>query len=584
VRRRFVFIANSKCASTSIEALLADAAEIVCSAPPRRKHMPWSAVRKQYAFLFEEAGQPVESFFRFGVMREPVDWFRSWFNYRSGDPRLPNALPAGTTLENFWRSEDWVKWRKDGQKHLQKQMFTDEDGQCHFDLIIPYDQLDQALPAVRQHLGLPIKGLPHRNASAGGVYRHDIPPALVEEINDFYREDFEFYSAVRDAFPAAVARLRAEPRKPARHDRRSAIKRKAGLAQPPLNYESVLIVTYGRSGSTLLQGLLNSIEGCVVRGENNNFCYGLFQAYEALTRAKREHHGPRTMAATNPWFGANAFNETRFLADAWQLVRAQLLGSTKNADPRCLGFKEIRYERVARLREFLDFLARVFPKPAFIFLTRDHAQVMKSGWWAKRDPQLVGRKLADFERELEEYARGKPWVFRVSYADMVERSERLRSLFGFLGAPYDADKVQQVLDTPHSYAPATAAKLQLSLERLDCTEIAQLTIDGVPGHVSIDEAPTLRGALVLQAESAANYRLIVRDAHGEKEVEWGLPSPKFAQRFRANRHAAHARFRASGLALGSGGRLSFVLVSAEGQEYEIARVVAAAPAEPARVP
>jgi hypothetical protein len=284
----------------------------------------------------------------------------------------------------------------------------------------------------------------------------------------------------------------------------------------------------------------------------------------------------RAADTTNPWFGAHVLSEERFLEDARRLIRAQLVGADEDG-VRCFGFKEIRYERVSRLPEFLDFLARVFPKPAFIVLTREHAQVMKSGWWAKRDPKVVLAMLADFERQLGAYGRDKPWVFPIGYRDMVERSERLRALFEFLGAPYDAARIEQVLATPHSYAPASTPKHELSLERLECPEIAQLVLDGVPGSVPAGEMITLRGVVVLQ-ENSAGYRLAVRDAEGEKPVEWGMPSPKFAQRFPANVQAAHARFRASGLALGAGGRLSFLLVSAEGREHEIARVVAAEPA------
>ena len=50
-----------------------------------------------------------------------------------------------------------------------------------------------------------------------------------------------------------------------------------------MNYQHVLIITYGRSGSTLLQGLLNSIDGCIVRGENYDACKGLFRTYQAVS-------------------------------------------------------------------------------------------------------------------------------------------------------------------------------------------------------------------------------------------------------------------------------------------------------------
>ena len=44
----------------------------------------------------------------------------------------------------------------------------------------------------------------------------------------------------------------------------------------------LFVVTYGRSGSTLVQGLLNAMPGVLVRGENNLFVLPLFRSWDAL--------------------------------------------------------------------------------------------------------------------------------------------------------------------------------------------------------------------------------------------------------------------------------------------------------------
>ena len=41
-------------------------------------------------------------------------------------------------------------------------------------------------------------------------------------------------------------------------------------------YNFVFIFTYGRSGSTLLMGLLNSLPHYCIRGENNNLLHRLY--------------------------------------------------------------------------------------------------------------------------------------------------------------------------------------------------------------------------------------------------------------------------------------------------------------------
>lgn len=224
-----------------------------------------------------------------------------------------------------------------------------------------------------------------------------------------------------------------------------------------MKYKSVLIITYGRSGSTLLQGLLNSIEGCLVRGENNDLCRGLFLAYQSLRNAKLQHcKGSDT--PTSPWFGAGALSEEAFFQDARRLIRNQLLGDMDDKKFSCIGFKEIRYMRALQapcdqgsLFEYFDFLARLFDKPAFIFLTRDHEAVANSAWWQSCDPAMVKARLREFELCTTTYGEDKDWVFTIDYNDMVNRTPRLKGLFEFMGAPYIEEQIDTILATRHSY-------------------------------------------------------------------------------------------------------------------------------------
>lgn len=218
-----------------------------------------------------------------------------------------------------------------------------------------------------------------------------------------------------------------------------------------------MIITYGRSGSTLLQGLLNSIDGCLVRGENHDLCRGLFASYQSIRKA-RQQFGKGSSQPTSPWYGAGALDEELFIRDARSLVRNQLLGGMSEKDVACLGFKEIRYipalqDRFdpGQLNDYLDFLHKLFPNPAFLFLSRDHGSVSGSAWWQTRDPEKVKRRLAEFDQWAGEYAEGKDWVYAITYEDLVARSSRIRGLFDFMGAPYIEERVESVFQTRHSY-------------------------------------------------------------------------------------------------------------------------------------
>ena len=210
----------------------------------------------------------------------------------------------------------------------------------------------------------------------------------------------------------------------------------------------------------MLQGVLNSIDGCLVRGENFQFCQGLFQSYNALMRAQREYGGAGSSGdPTRPWFGASGFNGPRFLDDARTLVLNQL--NPEGADFQCVGFKEIRYLHTdrepahpatdKRLQEYLRFLVQLFRDPAVVLLRRNHEEVLRSGWWSKMEPWQVRRRLEEFEKSCAAFAAEYPGAFHIEYSDVVDRSDRLRELFSFLGAEYDDAQIAAVLAKEHSW-------------------------------------------------------------------------------------------------------------------------------------
>lgn len=193
---RFIFVANSKSASTSIERLLMSSAEIHGGGNAEMKHQSISEIRKKYYFLFEHQKFPFESFYKFGVMRKPLDWISSWYAYRlNGNKR--NKLKIGTTFQEFWEQKDWNFFvSKDmNKKRLQLHQFVDpHTGQCLMDKIIDFNFLDKEFDKVLSERGLgQLMGkLPKLNSFHDGV-EIKISESLRKEIETFYEEDYEFF-------------------------------------------------------------------------------------------------------------------------------------------------------------------------------------------------------------------------------------------------------------------------------------------------------------------------------------------------------------------------------------------------------
>jgi hypothetical protein len=162
-------------------------------------------------------------------------------------------------------------------------------------------------------------------------------------------------------------------------------------------FGSILVITYGRSGSTLLQGILNSIDGMLIRGENHNFCYGLYSSYQSLLQTiGKPWIGDTAETPESAWFGCKELDAETFLAGSQAMLRKLLMGKNHAGNGiRCYGFKETRYIEVddQELLGYLSFLAQIFPHPGFVFLTRAHRQVADSAWWRGQDPLAVEHEL-----------------------------------------------------------------------------------------------------------------------------------------------------------------------------------------------
>ena len=209
----------------------------------------------------------------------------------------------------------------------------------------------------------------------------------------------------------------------------------------------LFVMTYGRSGSTLLQGLLNALPGYLVRGENRGALRGLYDFHTTCV-AEAGHRNPeRTARPTMPFFGITGYPEAAALAGIRRLVTETLL--RPEPDTRVTGFKEIRWA-YEDLPAYVDFLRAVFPGARFVVNTRDLADVARSKWWAKRDDaaDVLGATEARILAVAELLGDA---AYRVHYDDYVADPATLRGLHEWLGEPFDLQRVRAVMDVKHSF-------------------------------------------------------------------------------------------------------------------------------------
>ncbi|HET9499545.1 MAG TPA: sulfotransferase, partial [Marmoricola sp.] len=222
--------------------------------------------------------------------------------------------------------------------------------------------------------------------------------------------------------------------------------------QPRPAPDVVFVLTYGRSGSTLLQAILNATPGVLIRGENRGITHLLYE-FHATAVKEGPHVKHFARRPFNPWFGMYDFPAQVSLDRIRALVTDTLL--RPGPDTRLTGFKEIRWDH-DDLAEFVAFLREVFPGARFIVNTRRHEDVArsmaKSGWWPEVDDPLA--HVARAEERIRTVARDLgDDAHEVCYDDYVAAPEALRGLFDWLGVPFDLDRVTEVIQA-RTYAPS----------------------------------------------------------------------------------------------------------------------------------
>lgn len=232
--------------------------------------------------------------------------------------------------------------------------------------------------------------------------------------------------------------------------RRRLARRLAGSLAIADKYQYVFIVTYGRSGSTLLMSLLNTIPGYRINGENNNALYRLHQAGTAIDRAHRDHSGGDHRSTRGAWYGTWRVQPQPFRRELVDSFVAYVL--RPEPGDRVLGFKEIRYTKsdMPDLDEFLGFLRDWFPGSKIVFNHRNMADTARSSWWARSERSADKLTAADARLAA---IPADDRHFHFYYDEIDDSLDNIRALFHFLGEGLDEPAIRKVLATRHSPPP-----------------------------------------------------------------------------------------------------------------------------------
>ncbi len=234
----------------------------------------------------------------------------------------------------------------------------------------------------------------------------------------------------------------------ARNERRQAMR--AGHQDTgALSY--IVILTYGRTGSTVLQGALNTVPGVSIRGENYGVVNHMAKLHAAAARTHGEQSGGVTTNTISPWYGAHLIDPDGLLGTLRDGIVNDVLQPP--AGTTVTGFKEIRhttdyFSSFEELVEYAVFLDRLLPGVRFVVNTRSPEDTSKSGWW-KDDPSAVEllNRTRDWMLRLPaaiEERLGAHRVVTMVYETWNQNPQELARMLGELDLPADLELLTEV--------------------------------------------------------------------------------------------------------------------------------------------
>ena len=221
-----------------------------------------------------------------------------------------------------------------------------------------------------------------------------------------------------------------------------------------MKFHYIFIITYGRSGSTLLTHVLNSSDQCKITGENFNL---VFHAYRMI-RASKLFEGTRSFGVGTPFVFAEKMVSNEFEEMIVDNIRSKVLFEN---DENCIyGFKEVRFGPDimddSEFVDYLDFLRKKFEKSCFIFNVRSHDKVAKSYWW-KHYSGVNGFLSKVEDRMLSYYSANREVSYWWKYEYFESKDVELPKLFDFVGIELHWEAVNRALSIRY----AQPAKLDL---------------------------------------------------------------------------------------------------------------------------
>lgn len=197
----------------------------------------------------------------------------------------------------------------------------------------------------------------------------------------------------------------------------------------------ILICATGRSGSTTLQRILNTIPNSNICGENYGAINSLLEFYRRI-KVSSTNYIPGLLQPTSyeelieknvkpAWY--NSYHYQQIV----QLIKITIINMFKNKETTNIwGFKEIRYDsgNIGYIKDFKE----LFPQTKVIIQIRENIQAQSQSSWFKKDKNAIPFLKKTSNELIEFYTQNKEWCYLTSFERMFQINN-LKTMFQFIG-------------------------------------------------------------------------------------------------------------------------------------------------------
>lgn len=212
-----------------------------------------------------------------------------------------------------------------------------------------------------------------------------------------------------------------------------------------MNDKIVLICATGRSGSTTLQRIINTIPNSNICGENHGAINSLLEFYINLKIASEKYvplSSYESLISKNikpAWY--NSYN----LEQMKNCIRSTIMNMFKNnSNTNLWGFKEIRYHE--NKINLLTAFRELFPQTKVIIQIRENIAAQSQSSWHKEDKN-ASNFLKQTNQELWNfYNQNREWCYFTSFERMFNKAN-LQDIFQFIDCRenFDENKILDIL-------------------------------------------------------------------------------------------------------------------------------------------